>query len=210
TEWYLSIGRSQCQAVVISPLTDRGRRGLYARRFEEGGIWIDLMPAPGQLLVLREDVWIFPIEFSDDRETLHRYGDFPMHYRRRPAHEERREDNDGRRGDESDPYAGEWEVDGRSMRVAVRPLEAHDWEFLVHFPGDPLSGIRRGTYPFYRAEPGVYRSSRVYSDSYIELTYEEASETIKLTPQFSLSDMPAELTDPVRLWPACDEPERAQ
>ncbi len=189
-EWYISIGINRRDPVVISHLTERGRRGLYLRRFEEGGFWVDILPESGEIVVLREDTWFYPMEFSEDFGTLFRYGRHPMRYDRR---------ND--EYSETQPYAGQWVVDGREMRVDIRPLEAQHWEFLLIFPGDPLSGIRRGTYPFYRVAAGIFRSSQVYSDSQLELTYEAESGSIKLTPMFSLPHLPAELLDPIRLWP---------
>lgn len=192
-EWYISIGLNRQDPVVISQLTERARHGLYLRRFESGGFWVDILPASGEIVVLREDAWFYRMEFSDDFGTLRRYGRFPMRYQRRndefPA---------------THPYAGEWIVEGREMRVDIRPLEEQHWEFLLIFPGDPLSGIRRGTYPFYRAAPGVFRSSQVYSDSHLELTYEAASGSIKVTPLFTIPHLPVELLDPIRLWPRRD------
>ena len=189
-EWYLSIGLNRQDPVGISHLTERGRRGLYLRRFEAGGFWVDILPASGEIVGLREDTWYYSMEFSDDFGTLFRYGRFPMRYDRR------NQDYSA-----TQPYAGEWVVEGRQMRVDIRPLEEEHWEFLLIFPGDPLSGIRRGTYPFYRAAPGVFRSSQVYADSHLELTYEAESGSIKLTPLFSIPNIPPELLDPIRLWP---------
>lgn len=188
-EWHISLGVDRRDPVPIVFLTDRGRRGLYLRRFTDGGFWVDILPEPGQLVVLRESAWFYGIEIAPDGATMDRLTGFPLHYRRRDA--------TGGRG-----YTGVWEVAEHEITLEVRPLEAERWEFLLHFPGDPLSGLRRGTYPFYRAAPGVYRSSQVYSDSAVELTYERATDSIKLTPQFALDDLPAELCDPLRLWPS--------
>ncbi|HKK48764.1 MAG TPA: hypothetical protein VJ932_06675, partial [Alkalispirochaeta sp.] len=61
-EWYISIGRNRQDPVVIAHLTERARHGMYLRRFESGGFWVDILPASGEIVVLREDAWFYHME----------------------------------------------------------------------------------------------------------------------------------------------------
>jgi len=185
--WILSIGLNNSDEVYFTDLTSNSQNNLYLRRFDTGGFYVDNY-SNNSLMVFDSDKNKYQIIFDESFSKFQRVpSQIPISYERISLLTANR-------------YEGDWLIGTPPINVEIRKMENKDWEFILFFPGDPLTIIRRGYYPFYEHKTGVYRSSGIYPDSYIELSFEEETDSIKLTPLFENPDFPPEIFDPVRIW----------
>jgi hypothetical protein len=188
--WFLNLGpgsRDPVRFFAIAP-EDAGR--LYLRRFSTPSYYLDALSG-NELKVL---LWPEPkrrtLSFSEDGRTLLREtSPIRLEYARSTQ----------RKG-ASSPYEGDWEVGDPAMDLSIRACEKAAWTLVMYFPGDPLSAIPMGYYPLRPAGEGAYRSSSAFSDSCVEIEYDQRSSALVIRPVFKERPLAAELYEPVRAW----------
>jgi hypothetical protein len=190
--WFISLSPGAHDELRFLAVDAADADRLYLRRFATPSFYVDSISG-GDLKVLlwpeakRRSLSFAPGGSSFTRET----SPIKVEYRRTTAP----------RGAAA-PYEGDWEVGSPAMTVSMRACEGRAWKVVMYFPGDPSSAIPMGYYPLAPAGDGIYRSSASFPDSYIELEYDQASDSLVIRPMFKERPLAAELYDPVRAWRA--------
>jgi len=194
--WFISIGIDRKDSVFFSRFPADAPGKFYLRRFAYPSFYLDRREGNSLTICLHPKVKTTRLKFDPSGSFFERdLGPVTVRYTRVGGGAPAPVDSPN-----GDPYAGDWTTASPPIGVSIRPIEDSRWVLVMYFPGDPDCAIPRGYYPLYEAADGVYRSSPVFPDSGVELTYDPRLDTLVLKPLFHSKELPQELYDPVRIW----------
>jgi len=194
--WFISIGLDRKDSVFFSRFPADAPGKFYLRRFAYPSFYLDRREGDSLTIYLHPKAKTTRLKFEPPGSYFERdLGPVTVRYTRVGGGDPALADSPN-----ADPYVGEWTTASPPVGVSIRPIEASRWLLVMYFPGDPDCAIPRGYYPLYEAADGVYRSSAVFPDSGVELSYDPKLDTLMLRPLFHSEEFPQELYDPVRIW----------
>lgn len=191
--WSISPGYETASPLRFFAIEGTDAAKLYLRRLSTPSFYLDSLEGKDLKVLLWPEAKTRALIFAADGSSfLRETSPAKIEYRRAQAA--------GAAKAGVSPYEGEWTIGELGMEASIRACEARAWSLVMFFPGSPESAIPLGYYPLAYLGEGRYRSSAAFSDSLVELSYDEASGSLVIKPLFKKKDLAADLYDPVRAW----------